>query len=52
MYDYPFVSSIREEENVSVNIMMMNTNYDKQYKTEAFVCVKKKSYLLFFMGKK
>jgi hypothetical protein len=40
---------LEEGENVLVDIMMMNTNYDKQYKTEAFVMLK--NHISYFMGK-
>jgi hypothetical protein len=32
--------SLGKKKNVLVNIMMMNINYDKQYKTEPFVMLK------------
>jgi len=38
---------LEKEKNVLVNIMMMNTNYDNQYKTEAFIMLKKSYFLLY-----
>jgi hypothetical protein len=41
---------IRKKKGENVSIDMMNTNYDKQYKTEALVMLKK--FLVFFYGEK
>ncbi len=41
---------LEKEKNVLVNIMMMNTNYDNQYKTEAFIMLKNP--ISYFMEKK
>lgn len=47
MYAYPFTRAIKEKNDAFVNVLMMSTNHDKQYKAENIRYTDKEIILLF-----